>query len=186
MTTEAPPASGEIVYYGDLPKKNTLVIGLMYLQFPLWFEPVKTLIRRFLKHSSGIDFIPGFRCLYGNIHARDAFLCDTFFADYAPVYIGAGTSFSFDNMILTSTHDLADARRMIARPVTIGRNVWVTSRCIILGGVTIGDDAVIGAGSVVTSDIPPNCLAAGNPARVIRTFAPGERTPNACGTGGKR
>lgn len=55
--------------------------------------------------------------------------------------------------------------------VTIGNNVWIGMQCIILKGVTIGDGAVIAAGSVVTGDIPANCLAAGAPARVVRDLA---------------
>ena len=57
-----------------------------------------------------------------------------------------------------------------SKPITLGRNVWLGVRVIVLKGVTIGDNAVVGAGSVVTHDVPPNCLAAGVPARVIRTF----------------
>ena len=53
-------------------------------------------------------------------------------------------------------------------PVQIGNNVWIGSRVIILSGVTIGDNSVIGAGAIVTKSIPANCVAAGNPARVIR------------------
>ncbi len=54
------------------------------------------------------------------------------------------------------------------RPVTIGNNVWLGSRVVILKGVTIGDNSVIGAMSLVTKSIPENCVAAGNPAKVIR------------------
>nr|WP_232380617.1 DapH/DapD/GlmU-related protein [Leptospira ainlahdjerensis] len=54
--------------------------------------------------------------------------------------------------------------------VIIGDNVWIGSQVIILKGVVIGNNSVIGAGSVVTKSIPENCLAAGNPAKVIRTF----------------
>ena len=57
-------------------------------------------------------------------------------------------------------------------PIVLGRNVWLGVRVIVLKGVTIGDNAVIGAGSVVTRDVPANCLAAGVPARVIRSFTP--------------
>ena len=57
-----------------------------------------------------------------------------------------------------------------SRPIVLGRNVWLGVRVIVLKGVTIGDNAVIGAGSVVTRDIPANCMAAGVPAKVIRTF----------------
>lgn len=57
-----------------------------------------------------------------------------------------------------------------SRPIILGKNVWLGVRVIVLKGVTIGDNAVIGAGSVVTKDIPANALAAGVPAKVIRTF----------------
>lgn len=53
-------------------------------------------------------------------------------------------------------------------PVFIGRNVWLGSRCMILKGVTIGNDAVVAAGSIVTRDIPASCIAAGVPAKIIR------------------
>lgn len=56
-------------------------------------------------------------------------------------------------------------------PIILGKNVWLGVRVIVLKGVTIGENAVIGAGSVVTKDIPANCLAAGIPGKVIRTFA---------------
>lgn len=55
-------------------------------------------------------------------------------------------------------------------PVTIGRNVWVGGNSVILPGVTIGDNVTIGAGSVVTKSIPSNCVAAGNPCRMIKTI----------------
>lgn len=57
-------------------------------------------------------------------------------------------------------------------PVTLGKNVWIGGGSIILPGVTIGDNTTIGAGSVVSKDIPANCLAVGNPCRVIRSFEP--------------
>ena len=53
-------------------------------------------------------------------------------------------------------------------PITIGDDAWIGAHCLILKGVTIGERSIIGAGSVVTHSIPPDCLAAGNPARVIR------------------
>ncbi|WP_288273126.1 hypothetical protein [uncultured Bifidobacterium sp.] len=53
-------------------------------------------------------------------------------------------------------------------PVTIGDRVWICEHAIILPNVTIGDGAIIAAGAVVTKDVPPGCVAAGNPARVVR------------------
>lgn len=53
-------------------------------------------------------------------------------------------------------------------PVTVGQNVWIGGGCILLPGVTVGDNTTIGAGSVVTKSLPSNCLAVGNPCRVIR------------------
>jgi acetyltransferase-like isoleucine patch superfamily enzyme len=66
-------------------------------------------------------------------------------------------------------HDLLNKQdRPEARPVSVGDRVWIGNRVIILPGVTIGDDAVVGAGAVVTSDVPSRSVVAGNPARVIR------------------
>lgn len=87
---------------------------------------------------------------------------------YAPIIIGNRCSFSFNNMIITSTHDFSDFSTVIAKPVIIGDNVWVTSNVTILPGVTIGNNTVIGAGSVVTRDIPSGVFAAGNPCKVIK------------------
>lgn len=57
-----------------------------------------------------------------------------------------------------------------SRPIVIGDNVWIGARVIVLGGVTIGDDSCVGAGSVVVDDVPPRTLVAGVPARVIRSL----------------
>ena len=61
--------------------------------------------------------------------------------------------------------------------ITIGQNVWFGARCIVLKGVTIGDNSVIAAGSIVVKSIPANCVAAGNPARVVKEI--GKEVPNA-------
>ena len=63
------------------------------------------------------------------------------------------------------------------RPVSVGDYAWIGMNCLILKGVTIGEGAIIGAGSVVTRDVPPFCLAAGSPARVLRCLKPGETPP---------
>jgi maltose O-acetyltransferase len=79
----------------------------------------------------------------------------------------------FCSVMDNSYHRLEPERRYetpASDPVVIGNNVWLGIRTIVLPGVTIGDDAVIGAGSVVSRDVPPRTLAAGVPARVIRSL----------------
>ena len=70
----------------------------------------------------------------------------------------------------------------ILKPVAIGNNVWIGCKAIILKGVTIGEGAVVAAGSVVTKDVAPFTLVAGNPARVIREVKGwrGGKTANSC------
>jgi acetyltransferase-like isoleucine patch superfamily enzyme len=80
------------------------------------------------------------------------------------VHVGAYSLVAFDAAILT--HDLVRGAR---RHTRIGKNCFVGARSVILPGVTIGDGSIIGAGSVVTQDIPPGSIAVGNPARVVRS-----------------
>jgi acetyltransferase-like isoleucine patch superfamily enzyme len=75
--------------------------------------------------------------------------------------------------LITSGHPIEPSRRrdgVIAKPIVIGRNVWIAAGVTIIGGVTVGENAVVAAGSVVTRDVPPNTLVGGNPARVIRVI----------------
>lgn len=76
--------------------------------------------------------------------------------------------------LITSGHPIEPSRRrdgVIAKPIVIERNVWIAAGATIIGGVTVGENSVVAAGSVVTQDVPPNTLAGGNPARVIRSIA---------------
>jgi maltose O-acetyltransferase len=95
-------------------------------------------------------------------------LSDTLIVAWAPIKIGKNTTFSYRNTIITSTHDFEDFHTVIGKSIEIGENSWITSNCTILGGVTIGSNTVIGAGSVVISDIPSGVFAAGNPCKVIK------------------
>src|ERR1700678_2817880 len=75
--------------------------------------------------------------------------------------------------LLTSGHPVEPSQRRaitMGRPIAIERNVWIAAGASIIGGVTVGENSVVAAGSVVTRDIPPNTLAGGNPARVIRSI----------------
>lgn len=76
--------------------------------------------------------------------------------------------------IITSGHPIAPSQRragVIAKPVVIEKNVWIAAGAIVIGGVTVGENSVVAAGSVVTRDVPPNSLVGGNPARIIRSIA---------------
>ena len=82
--------------------------------------------------------------------------------------IGSGCLISdTDSHELTSSERNNKTNKIGKAPICIGKGVFIAARCIILKGVTIGDGAVVGAGSVVTKDVPANTIVAGNPARVI-------------------
>lgn len=75
--------------------------------------------------------------------------------------------------LITSGHPTHPAERrdgVVAKPIVVERNVWIAAGAIVIGGVTIGENAVVAAGAVVTKDVPPNTLVGGNPARVIRSI----------------
>ena len=90
------------------------------------------------------------------------------------ITVGDGCRIATGALIVAFNHGFADLDTPIrhqpitALGVTIGRDVWIGARAIVLDGVRVGDGAVIGAGAVVTRDVPPGCVVAGNPARVIR------------------
>ena len=137
--------------------------------------------------GSGSRVVIGPHCLLGQllIHTEDS----------AEVVIGAASAFNglvrlllhepgrirvgelclFGGDVDVTISDMhsvleATSRKRInpARDVALGNRVWVGQRSLIMKGVTIGSDAIIGAGAVVTKDVPANCIAAGNPARVVR------------------
>jgi maltose O-acetyltransferase len=103
------------------------------------------------------------------------------FLDLAPITVGEDVQIGPYVQLLTSTHELDPDRRRAgwerAVPVTIADNVWLGAGVIVCPGVTIGRDTVVGAGSVVTRDLPPGVLAVGNPARVVRTLTDQDRDP---------
>ena len=94
--------------------------------------------------------------------------------DVAPITIGDDVQIGPNVQLLTPTHPIEPGPRRekweSAEPITIGDNVWLGGGVIVLPGVTIGENTVVGAGSVVSRDLPANVVAVGNPARVIRTI----------------
>lgn len=98
------------------------------------------------------------------------------FVDQGGITIGDGSLLGNSVILTTLNHDFDPENRSTTypAPIIIGKNVWLGSCAVVVPGVKIGDGAVIGAGSVVTKDIPPRVIAAGAPARIIREIKPGE------------
>ncbi len=141
---------------GDSEERQRLVAALLGTMTDAWIEPP-------------------FHCDYGRnltLGRRVFFNFNCVVLDVMAVRIGDHTLFGPAVQIYTAMHPLdADERRRgleFAKPVTIGRDVWVGGAVVICPGVAIGDGAVIGAGSVVTRDVPAGVFAAGNPCRVVR------------------
>jgi maltose O-acetyltransferase len=126
---------------------------------------------------------PPFYCDYGsNIHlgTRVYFNFNCVVLDVCEIHIGDFTLFGPGVQILTPLHPM-DAQlrreREYGKPIHIGSDVWVGGGALILAGVSIGSRSVIGAGSVVTRDIPDDVFAAGNPCRVLRNLSDSSSRP---------
>ncbi|MBQ9945990.1 MAG: sugar O-acetyltransferase [Clostridia bacterium] len=95
--------------------------------------------------------------------------------DDTHIYVGDGTMLGPNVVIATAGHpilpELREKQYQFNLPVHIGKNCWLGAGVIVMPGVTIGDNSVIGAGSVVTKDIPSNVVAVGNPCRVLREIS---------------
>lgn len=127
--------------------------------------------------GAGLWIEPPFYCDYGsNISAGDKvfFNFNCVVLDVMKVTIGSNVLVGPSVQIYTATHPMDWKERAtgveFARPITIGSDVWIGGGAIICPGVTIGSRSVVGAGSVVTKDIPSDVFAAGNPCKVIRTL----------------
>ena len=120
---------------------------------------------------------PPFHCDYGyqlHLGARSFINFGLVALDVAQITIGEDVQMGPNVQLLTPTHptdsELRRAKWEAALPITIGNNVWLGGGVIVCPGVTIGDNTVVGAGAVVVKDLPPNVVAVGNPARVIRSL----------------
>ena len=135
---------------------------------------MRSRLMRKLIHTQGNFWIkPPFFCDYGyNIYLeKDVMLnYNCVILDVCPVKIGEHTFIGPNTHIYTACHSLDPIERAsdieFGKPVTIGKNVWIGGNCTILPGVIIGDHAVIGAGSVVTKNVPANTVVVGNPAKI--------------------
>lgn len=140
------------------------------------------LAKIFGKIGKRCNILPPFRCDYG-FHIE---VGENFFANYNFIVLDGATCRFGDNVwiapnvgIYAAGHPLDVQDRIdgweYAYPVTVGNNVWIGGHVAIIGGVTIGDNAVVAAGSVVIRDVPANTLVAGNPAKVVRKLTAVDR-----------
>jgi maltose O-acetyltransferase len=122
---------------------------------------------------------PPFHCDYGYqtfIGARTFANFGMVCLDVAPITIGDDVQIGPNVQLLTATHPVAAGPRRdkweAARPIRVGDNVWLGGGAIVCPGVTIGANTVVGAGAVVVRDLPPNVVAVGNPARIVKEIEP--------------
>jgi maltose O-acetyltransferase len=127
--------------------------------------------------GEGTEIRPPFYCDYGrhtHVGARTFVNFGLVALDVAPIRIGHDVQIGPYVQLLTPTHPLEPEPRRAkweaAEPIAIGDNAWLGGGVIVCPGVTIGVDTVVGAGAVVTTDLPPGVLALGTPARVVRSL----------------
>lgn len=128
--------------------------------------------------GEGVYIEPPFHSNWGgrNVHVGDNVYMNfgVTMVDDETITIGEATMLGPHVVLATAAHPLQPELRSRAAqynlPVTIGRNVWLGAGVIVLPGVSIGDNSVVGAGAVVTKDIPANSVAYGNPCRTVRQF----------------
>jgi len=147
-------------------------------------EQQQAILQKMLSHiGEESTIVAPFWCDYGyntSIGSHSFINHGLMLTDGAPITIGDHVFIAPNVVITTANHAIdPDQRREgleVARPVTIGSNVWIGSGAIILPGVSIGEGSVIGAGSVVTKDIPARVVAVGNPCRVLRPITEADKT----------
>jgi maltose O-acetyltransferase len=132
--------------------------------------------------GEGVVIMPAFRCDYGeHITIGDGSFVnfDCVMLDIAPIAIGAKCWLATQVQLLAATHPIDPIPRRdgweYGRPITIADNVWLGGGVIVCPGVSIGEHTVVGAGSVVTRDLPAGVVAYGSPARVAREIGDRDR-----------
>lgn len=147
------------------------------------FKGIVEVVKELIDAAEGAFINPPFYCDYGfNIHVGKNFYANynCTILDVSKVTIGDNCFMAPNVAIYTAGHPLHPDTRNSAyeygKAVTVGDNVWIGGNTVILPGVNVGSNVVIGAGSVVTRDIPDWCVAAGNPCRVIRKITEEDRS----------
>lgn len=141
-------------------------------------DEVRSLFEDLIERSVGEHFrlIPPFYTDCGkNIHIGNRVFINqncTFYS-LADIALGDDVMIGPNVSLITTEHPVAPSQRrayLLGKPITIERGVWIAAGVTVIGGVTIGENSVVAAGSVVTHDVPANALAAGNPAKIIRSI----------------
>lgn len=143
----------------------------------------KEILNELFGTYSGKGFIaPGFQCDYGkniHIHGLAVINYNCVILDTSPVHLGDGVFIAPNVVISPASHPVDMEQRLkgigTSKPVVLEDGVWIGASSVVLGGVRIGKGSVIGAGSVVTKDIPEGVIAAGNPCTVIREITEKDR-----------
>ena len=169
------PSDSELFY----DRMNAKTICQKYNQIsPKELETRKNIIKKlFGKTGEHIYIEPNFFCDYGyNIEAGEHFYANhnLVILDCAKVKFGSHVMIGPNCGFYTAAHPIDPVERAkgieFAKPITVGDNVWFGGHVCVMPGVTIGDNTVIGGGSVVTKDIPSNVVACGNPCRPVKTL----------------
>lgn len=163
-----------------MPKEKQEKARLLCFEYnsssPIEKEKRRNILNELLGSSSPLTFVePTFRCDYGfniHLHGLTVINFNCVFLDSSPINIGENCFIAPNVVLACSSHPLDAEERnegyLVSSPINIGKNVWIGTNCTILGGVTIGSNVVIGAGSVVNRSIPDNAVAVGNPCKVLR------------------
>lgn len=174
--------TGELYLPGDeeIMKEQTLCMEKLYdynATRPLEFEKrTKLLKEMFAEIGEGCYIEPPLHANWGGHHAHFGKNVYANFnltmVDDSHIYVGDYTMLGPNVTLASAGHpilpELREQGYQYNMPVRIGKNCWLGAGVIVLPGVTIGDNVVIGAGSVVTKDIPSNVVAVGNPCKVLR------------------
>lgn len=189
MTDKEKMHSGEIYTPGneEIMKEQTLCLDKLYdfnMTRPTQFSEREHLLKdMFCEIGENCYIEPPFHANWGGKHVHFGNNVYANFGltlvDDTHIYVGDGTMFGPNVVISTAGHpilpELREKQYQFNMPVHIGKNCWLGAGVLVMPGVTIGDNSVIGAGSVVTKDIPANLVAVGNPCRILREIGEHDR-----------
>lgn len=181
--------TGEIYDPGDsdIMKEQIKCLEMLYdfnMTRPSELEKRESMLKKmFAEIGSNCYIEPPFHANWGGRHVHFGNLVYANFnltmVDDTHIYVGDYTMFGPNVTVATAGHPIVPELREKAYqynfPVRIGRNCWIGAGALIMPGITIGDNVVVGAGSVVTKDLPGNVVAVGNPCRILREIGDYDR-----------